>query len=236
MLDAFRAIFEGKIYRHRSNNQGDQLATEFYEDFYALGRSPKLVRDVDAQRRGIALSQIRSGISSRRGDGTFGELIPGQAIVREAGYSVARSAVATLDVGVEVKILNKAQIKQINDRVAGLQKQADYFLRGRDGRARGNSICVAIVATNSADYAIGYEGERSYRTDGRKHAHPAQEASFIVSKLRHEVAPSYDELILLTYKASNDAPFEFRWNDVATVERDYSASLVRLSSEYERRF
>lgn len=135
MLAAFRAIFEGKEYRHRSNNQGDQLATELYEDLYRLGRSGKLIRDVDANRRGISVAQNRAGISARRGDGTYGELIPGQPILHEPGYSVARGPVATLDIGVEVKILNKAQIKQINDRIAGLQKQAEYFVRGRDGRA-----------------------------------------------------------------------------------------------------
>lgn len=236
MLEAFEAIFEGKVYRHRSNNQGDQLATELYEDLYSLGRSQKLARDIDAVVRGISVAQTRAGISARRGDGTYGELIPGQAVLSVPGYAVRRGQVATLDIGVEVKILNKAQIKQINDRVAGLQKQADYFIKGRDGRARGNPISVALVAINSADHTVGYEGDRLYRTDGRKHAHPAQEAPIVEARIRNEVAPHYDETILLRYRATNEEPFAFSWVDKATCIRDYLASLVRISSEYERRF
>ena len=157
-------------------------------------------------------------------------------MVEEPGYTVRRGAVATLDIGVEVKVLNKAQIKQINDRVAGLQKQADYFIRGRDGRARGNPITVAVVAINSAEHTVGYEGDRSYRTDGRKHAHPYQEAQIVESRIRAEVAPQYDETVILRYRATNEEPFGFSWVDRGGCARDYLASLVRISSEYERRF
>ena len=68
MLDAFQAVFEGKIYRHRVGNQGDQLAIELYEDLYATGLSPKFVKHIDEIRRGISVANVRSGISVRRGD------------------------------------------------------------------------------------------------------------------------------------------------------------------------
>jgi hypothetical protein len=236
MLDTFQALFESKIYRHRSGNQGDQLATELYEDLYRLNRSVKYVRDVDAIRRGISLANRRQGISARRGDGTLGELIPNLPIVAEPGYAVRRGSVATLDVGVEVKILNKAQVKQINDRIAGLQTQAEYFVRGRDGRACGRPITVAIVGVNSAPYAVGYEGERQFRTDGRTHAHPFQEAPVVEVRLAAEVKPRYDELIILRYQATNEAPFPFAWVDAAATAGDYAAALIRISAEYERRF
>lgn len=236
MLAAFEGIFAGKIYRHRANNQGDQLATELYEDLYAIGRSQKFVTHIDAIRRGISLANVRAGISARRGDGTLGEFIPGQPTITVPGYNVRRGPVATLDIGIEVKILNKAMIKQINDRIAGLQKQADYFVTGRDGRARGNPITIAIIGVNYADYTVGYEGDREYKTDGRKHAHPAQEAPIVEERIHHEVVPRYDETIILRYKATNEEPFPFSWVDEQATIRNYGASLVRLSAEYEQRF
>ena len=236
MLAAFQGIFSGRIYRHRANNQGDQLATELYEDLYAIGRSPKFVEHIDAIRRGISVENVRAGISARRGDGTLGEFIPGQPIHTVPGYNVRRGPVATLDIGIEVKILNKAMIKQINDRIAGLQKQADYFVTGRDGRARGNPISLAIIGVNYADYTVGYEGDRVYRTDGHKHAHPAQEAPTVEERIRLEVVPHYNETIILRYRATNEEPFPFSWVDAERTARDYGATLVRLSAEYERRF
>src|SRR5690606_16993399 len=133
------------------------ICLELYEDLYGVDRSPKYRNSVDAQLRGVNVQNVRKGVPARRGDGTLGELIPGQIAIRLPGYAVPRGPVATLDIGAEVKILNKAMIKQVNDRIAGLQRQADYFVRGRDRRRRGNPISIAIVAVNGADYTIGYE-------------------------------------------------------------------------------
>ena len=236
MLIAFQGIFAGKIYRHRSNKQGDQLATELYEDLYAVGLSPKFAVHINAIRRGISAANIHAGVSARRGDGTLGEFIPGQPIITVPGYNIRRGPVATLDIGIEVKILNKAMVKQINDRIAGLQKQADYFVTGRDGRKRGNPISIAIIGVNHADYTVGYEGDRRYKTDGRKHAHPVQEARTVEERICREVVPRYNETIILRYKATNEDPFPFSWVDAEATARDYGANLVRLSAEYERRF
>jgi hypothetical protein len=236
LLTAFEAIFAGKIYRHRSNNQGDQIAVELYEDLFSLGNSRKFQADIDEVRRGISLANVRVGIGARRGDGTLGEFIPGEAVLAVPGYAVRRGPVATLDIGVEVKILNKAMVKQINERITSLKKQAEYFVTGRDGRARGNPITIAIVGVNHADYTVGYEGERLYRTDGKTHAHPFQEAQTVEERIRNEVVPKFDETIMLRYKATNEDPYPFEWVDASRAAREYAASLVRISSEYERRF
>lgn len=236
LLAAYEKLFAGQLYRHRSNNQGDQLAVELYEDLYAIGNSPKYMADVDELRRGISLKNVRVGISARRGDGTLGQFIPGEVVISEPGYRVHRGPVATLDIGVEVKILNKAMIKQINERITSLKKQAEYFVRGRDGRARGNPITIAIIGVNSADYTVGYEGERSYKTDGKTHAHPFEEAAAAEERIRNEVVPEFDETIILRYKATNEEPYPFSWADPASASREYAASLVRICAEYERRF
>jgi len=237
MLDAFRALFDGHIYRHRSSGQGDLISRELYEDLYNIRRSSKFNSSVDRLQRGLNIGNIRQGISARRGDGTLGELVPGQPVTQVSGSAIARGRVATLDIGVEVKILNKAMIKQINDRIAGLQSQAEYFAKGRDGRRRGNPIAAAIIGLNCAEYTIGYEGDRSYRTDGSgNQPHPNQEVDEVERRLTAEVRPSFDEMVVLRYKATNEAPFAFAWANENEARATYGASLVRIALEFEKRF
>lgn len=56
---------------------------------------------------------MRSGIHARRGDGSFGEIIPGSPPVRDPIFEVPRGKIATIEIGAEVKIFAKAMIKQI---------------------------------------------------------------------------------------------------------------------------
>ena len=63
------------------------------------------------------------GVAARRGDGTFGEIIPGEAPILDQGYLVARGPIATVEIGVEVKILAKATIKQIDRVINDLRNQ-----------------------------------------------------------------------------------------------------------------
>jgi len=203
-----------------------------FEDLYSVDRSPKLMQAI-RQRRSVLNVQNRArGIDARRGDGTFGEIIPGEAPIIDPGFSVARGPIATIEIGVEVKILAKAMIKQI-DRVTGdLVKQISHFKRGR-----GNPICVAIVGVNHADYTVSYEGERATQTTGHGgYLHPVQEAAEAERRLFANAAPAFDEFLLLRYKAANDAPYVFDWVNYSSTRQDYGASLVRMSHEYQRRF
>jgi len=111
LLHRFRALFDGTKYIHRDSTLGDSVAKCLPEDLLALARSPKLVERIVAGSRVINAQNIRQGIVSRRGDGTFGELIPGVQPIRHAGFKVARGPVATIEIGTEVKILAKAMIK-----------------------------------------------------------------------------------------------------------------------------
>jgi len=98
-----------------------------YEDLAAHQRSPKYTLGVMARERVLNVQNKRKGIQARRGDGSFGEIIPGEGAIVDPGYQVARGPVATIEIGVEVKILAKAMIKQI-DRVTGdLTKQVSQF-------------------------------------------------------------------------------------------------------------
>ncbi len=231
LLDAFRAIFEGKQYRHRASNQGDRVARYLYEDLYTLGTS-KLLRDrIDARELVVNVQNIRRGIRARRGDGTLGALVPGVVAVVEPDFRVARGPVASVSIGVEVKILAKAMIKQI-DRVKGdLRKQVPEFRQG-DERA----VCVAVVGINHARYAVGYEGDRRYPTDGKGHRHPIQEATEAEKRLRNDVAPEFDELVCLRYEATNDEPYPFTWVNYDETCQDYGAALIRLAGYYDQRY
>ena len=116
LLEKFRKTFEKNRYIHRRSNLGDLIAMELYEDLYDLGKSSRLRDRISRGDRILNVGNRRVGIKARRGDGTFGELVPSRQAIRDPGYSVARGPIATVEIGVEVKILAKAMIKQI-DRV-----------------------------------------------------------------------------------------------------------------------
>lgn len=159
---------------------------QLYEDLIAINRSPKLI-DAAIQRRDRVLNvqNTRRGVSARRGDGTFGEIIPGENALADAGYLVYRGPVATVEIGVEVKILAKAMIKQIDRVINDLRNQVVQFKRGG-----GNPITVGIVGINQAQSVIGYEGDRPFPTTGRAgFLHPFQEAPEAERRLRAEAQP-----------------------------------------------
>jgi len=133
---------------------------------------------------------------------------------------------------VEVKILAKAMIKQIDRVINDLRNQAVQFKRGG-----GNPICIGIVGINHAERCISYEGERAFPTTGKQgFLHPFQEAPEAERRVIAEAAPSYDEFLILRFCATNAPPYEFEWVRYNDLRLDYAASLARISSEYQRRF
>ncbi len=233
LLARFRGLFDGKVYIHRASNLGDFVAMHLYEDLVMVNRSTKYVLGVTNMERVLNVQNRRRGIKARRGDGTFGEIIPGEPAIIDPGYKVARGPVATVEIGVEVKILAKAMIKQI-DRVTGdLKKQVAEF-KLRSGSCE--PLCVGIVGINHAQVTTGYEAERTYRTDGAKHKHPFQEAPEARRRLLAEAAPAYDEFMVLRYRATNEPPFPFDWVNYPDTVQEYGAILTRISRNYEKRF
>src|ERR1700688_2840459 len=140
LLDAFRATFEGRIYRHRVSTHGDREALYLYEDLYTLNKSQKLRHYVDVHQSVVNGKNSREGIKARRGDGTFGEAVPRAKLEKLPGFSVSGGPVATIEIGTEVKILAKAMIKQIDRVINDLRSQVDHFRHGG-----GNPISVGIV-------------------------------------------------------------------------------------------
>jgi hypothetical protein len=235
LLDEFRKTFEGKKYRHRDSSLGDWVAHHLYEDLYDLGKSKHFVEAVKTREKVLNVQNKRRGVKARRGDGTFGELIPGMTPIVDPGFNVARGPIANVEIGAEAKFLSKAMIKQVGRVKSDIKDQVLHFQRGA-----GNPLTVAIVGVNWADYTISYEGTRSYRTDGKLYEHPVQEAAEAEDRLQTEVAPKVDELIILRYKATNDPdtnpPYQFDWVSFIDTFQDYGAALIRLSREYDTRF
>ena len=144
LLTTFRSLFEGKPYFHRNSSLGDLVANQLYEDLVGIGKSDKLRQRVVARERVINLGNKAVGKPSRRGDGTFGELVPTAAALTEAGLLVARGEIANIEIGTETKILAKAMIKQIDRVIGDLVRQVQEFKS-----TGGNPICVGIVGIKS---------------------------------------------------------------------------------------
>ena len=231
LLTTFRSLFDGTQYKHRDSSLGDLVASQLYEDLVNLGKSEKLGNRVKAHERVVNLANRTVGRPSRRGDGTFGELVPTAIAITEAGLRVARGEVANIEIGAETKILAKAMIKQIDRVIGDLARQVEEFRK-----TGGNPLCVGIVGLNFASSYTSYEGAREWPTDGRKHKHPAQEAAEAENRLQNRAASSFDEFQILRFRATNVSPFPFEWLDYDQTAKEYGALLVRVSREYDHRF
>ncbi|MBX3402824.1 MAG: hypothetical protein KF699_05340 [Phycisphaeraceae bacterium] len=231
LLDAFRGLFDGVKYEHRRSTLGDHVASFLFEDLVDVGRSTKLVERVRSGAAVVNAANVTVGRKARRGDGTFGDLVPGVCAAVFPGYVVQRGRIAAVDIGVETKILAKAMIQQIDRVISDLQRQAEHF-RATNPRA----LCVGIVGINRAEQYISFEGTRRFKTDGRKHKHPLQEAEEAESRLMHRARSTFDEFIVLKFRATNIRPYPFEWVDGRETEVEYGAALARLSREYDARF
>lgn len=231
LLEKFKNVFEGTRYKHRDSSIGDSIAIEFYEDLINLQKSPELLSRVENHERVINVQNVRQGVKARRGDGTFGELIPGENALALSGFKVARGPIATVEIGIEVKILAKAMIKQIDRVMTDLANQVQHFKR-----KGGNPVCIAVVGINWSPAYTSYEGDRPWPTDGRKYTHPIQEAVQAETRLREQIADKFNEFLILRFRATNADSFPFEWVDYQETFRDYGAILTRISREYESRF
>jgi len=231
LLRTFRGLFEGNPYVHRKSNLGDLVASQFYEDLVTMGKSTSLVEGVQRHERVVNMKNVMTGKPARRGDGTFGELVPAAVAVTAKGMLVARGPVATMEIGVETKILSKAMQKQVGRVISDLTDQINHF-----NQAGGNPICVAFVGINFAHQYVSFEVRKRWPTDGKKYKHPIQEAAKVEQRLIEKAPSAFDEFQILRFRATNAKPFPFEWVDLRATEMEYSSVLTRVSREYDRRF
>lgn len=148
----------------------------------------------------------------------------------DPGFAVGRGPIANVEMGIEVKILAKAMIKQIDRVKTDLVNQVRQF-RKSDARA----VTAAIVGVNHASVYRSFEGTREFVTDGSKYKHPIQEAAAAIRHIE-ELRPEFDEVLVLPYNATNLDPYPFSWVNEQATRQDYGAFLVRLARDYEQRF
>ena len=229
LLDKFRDLFDGKAYHHRKSGQGDFVAIQFYEDLYALGRSHKYITRVDNGLSVLNVQNRRIGVRAHRGDGSFGEIVAHTLAISDPGYVVKRGPIATIEIGIEVKIVHKAMLKQIDRVITDMKNQVAEFRRHH-----GTPITVGIAGINCAQYTVSYEGPgRTYKTTGKGgFSHPYQEADEAERRLRSLAGPNFDEFLVLRYKATNEPPFPFVWDNPQKTHQEYGAVLTRVSSRF----
>lgn len=231
LLSTFESKFKGVVWNHRVSTHGDDIARQFYEDLYQSAVSLKLNSRIESRSRVFNGKNTVHGVKACRGDASFGRLVVNTPAEVDEGNVVAVGQLANIEIGIEVKILSKKMIAQLQRNISDLKKMIDHF-RTSNKRA----ICIGIAAVNFADYMISYEGDREYRTDGKKAKHPIQEAARFLQRLRNEVAPSYDEFLDLPFCATNDDPYPFKWVDEKKTSTDYGAILTRTGDLYNERF
>jgi hypothetical protein len=229
LLDQFELTFSGRPYLHRNSQLGNRIADCLFDDLYALRPDSRYRHDIDAGRAALNPKGISPGLRARRGDGSFGPVVPGHQPELRSGHLVGVAPTATVDIGAEVKILAKAMIKQIDRVISDLCGQARHFRTKSP-----DPITVGIVGLNLANRYVSYEGTRSYPT-GEYGPHPAQEAPEAERRLRASAEPCFNEFLVLPFIATNEPPYRFTWVNKARVEDDYGAMLVRLINRYERR-
>ena len=148
------------------------------------------------------------------------------------GFTVAHGEIANVEIGVEVKIIAKAMIKQLGRVENDLRDQVKQFQTHAN-----NPVCIGIVGINHAEYYVGYEGERANPTDGTgRYRHPIQEAEQAQRRLSDALDTRFDELLFMRYRATNEPPHPFKWVDHVNTRIDYAAALVRISNAYDVRF
>ena len=230
LLDHFQALFQGHPYRHRASTHGDWIAQFIFEDLFRLDHSPKLIERIQQHRSVLNSTNRAHGVKHRRGDGSLGTLIPGDSAIADSGFVVGRGPIANIEIGIEVKVLAKAMIKEIDRVKNDLRKQVEEFRR-----SEGRAVTAAIVGGNHADVYRSFEGDREFVTEGKRYKHPATEAAAAIAHIE-QIRSVFDELLILKFRATNLDPFPFEWIDRNAVRQDYASLLVRLSRLYEQRF
>ena len=91
------------------------------------------------------------------------------------------------------------------------------------------------IAARRGDATFGelIHGQQAIEESGFQVAREATEAEV---RLVAQAKPSFDEFLILRYRATNAEPYDFEWVDLPATVLDYGAILTRISREYDRRF
>jgi hypothetical protein len=203
LLTRFEQTFADGPYLHRNSQLGNRIADYLFDDLYALRGDSRLRHDVDGGRVVLNPKGVSPGLKVRRGDGSFGSILPGYSPLPRRGYLVPVGPTAGVEIGAEVKILAKAMIKQIDRVISDLCGQAHHF-RSKSPHA----VSLGIVGINFAPAYVSYEGARSFAT-GTYGPPPFQEAPEATRRLMDRADGCFEEFLVLPFRATNSAPYPF---------------------------
>lgn len=230
LLGAFEQLFLGKPYKHRISTLGNFVATHLYEDLLEHGDSAKFSDRVAAGKCAVNVDGSTRGVRARRGDGTFGTVVPGNEPSHVGGFAVLQGMVALTQIGAEFKIIATAHLKQI-DRVLTDLTGSAVSLREKSSKA----ITMGFAAVNYSEQWTGIEGTRTFPVE-RKPKRALHESEETSRRLIEIARPAFDEFLLLRFKATNQVPYPFTWLNGDGTAADYGAALVRISHLYDERF
>lgn len=230
LLAKFESTFRGKPYRHRNSQLGNRIADFLFDDLYNLQADSRFRQDVDADRSALNPKGRSPGLKARRGDGSFGPVVPGHMPTLFPGHVVKTAPTAEVDIGAEVKILAKSMIKQLDRVISDLCGQSRHFKTKSP-----DAISVGIVGINLAPRYVSFEGGRSYPTGVPDHPHPADEADEAERRLVDLAEPCFDEFLILAFRATNSETYPFEWVNADKTRDAYAASLLRVLRTYARR-
>lgn len=228
LLEQFAATFRKGPYLHRSPSLGNRIGRELFEDLVFHDVSSPLVERVHSRREVVTTTgEIYGRKRVRRNDSFSGKPPAGELDIRSIeGSLVSEGVIAEPHIGCEVKILAKAQQKQI-DRV--INDLRGFGVRMRSLHVR--CINIALVGVNHESKYVSYEGDRQYRDSLRPNEAMQTEERLL------ELRDDFDEVLVLSFRATNEAPkFPFAWVDESKARRDYGAILTRIGSLYDERF
>lgn len=228
LLEAFRQTFAGTLYKHRNSTLGNKIGRELFEDLLAHRLSPRYLQHIaDGQGTVNRGGKIHTPKQIRRNDSIFGKPPAGAELRQTAsGLGVPDGPVAEPRIGCEVKIIAKSQQKQIDRVISDLENF------GRRVKALNRKcINVAMVGVNHESDYVGHEGDREFR-----HTLRGQETAAVIARLTAQLVGICDEILILSFRATNQAPFPFSWVDGKQAELDYGAALTRIGELYEQRF
>ena len=77
LLAKFEDTFRDGKYLHRNSQLGNRVADYLFDDLYDLQGDSKYRKDVDSGKVALNPKGISPGVKARRGDGSFGPIIPG---------------------------------------------------------------------------------------------------------------------------------------------------------------
>jgi hypothetical protein len=134
-------------------------------------------------------------------------------------------------VGKSARLADRVQRKE---RVVNLANQAVGRKSRRGDGTLGELVPTAVAVTEHG--LLVARGETANIEIGAETKILAKAMIKQIDRVVGDLVRQVDEFQILRFRATNVAPFPFEWVSYERTAKEYSALLVRVSREYDRRF